>query len=134
MSIPKGNLSTAENYVWKWPDPTASELRRFIERDFGKYLINALRDVGVSLGFMSFARSCPPVSTWLNWAGETIPEEMKGKLLHIAIAHIIARWAFPSLDQIELDVARREITEVMIWLKAEFPAAGVEHLPGDFGS
>ena len=136
MPIVKGNLSVAiEDYIWKWPDPTASELRRFIERDYGKYLVNALRDVGVTLGFMTFAYSCPPVSVWLNRAGElaTIPEEMEKKLLHIDNVRIVASHAFPSLDRAELDAVRTDIVNVMAWLRTEFPAAGVERLPGDFG-
>lgn len=137
MPTPKGNLSTAiENYAWEWPDPTASELRRFVERDCGKYLVNALRDVGVTLGFMNFISDCPPISTWANWAeGWTaIPEEVRGRLSHVGVAHFIASSKFPSLDRVELDAVRVDIVNVMIWLRTEFPAAGVEYLPDDFGS
>jgi len=137
MPTPKGNLSTTiENYTWEWPDPTASELRRFVERDCGKYLVNALRDVGVTLGFMSFISDCPPISVWSGhaegWA--EIPEEVKGRLSHIGEARFAASSKFPSLNRWELDAARVDIVNVMTWLRAEFPAAGVEYLPDDFGS
>jgi len=137
MPTLEGNLSTAiENYTWEWPDPTASELRRFVERDCGKYLVNALRDVGVALGFMSFISDCPPISVWSGhaegWAA--IPEGMKERLLHVDRTRSAASDEFPSLNRWELDLARREIAEVMAWLRAEFPAAGVEYLPDDFGS
>jgi len=124
-----------EKYIWKQPDPTASEMRRFIERDFGQCLINTLRDVGVTLGFMTFISDCPPVSAWLNRAGElaTIPEGIKEKLLHIDGSRRAASYWFPSLDRIELDGARKDIVDVMVWLRNEFPAAGVEYLPDDFG-
>lgn len=131
MPTLKGNLSTPiENYVWEWPDLTVSELRQFVERDFGKYLVDALRDVGMVLGF----RGWRAISVWLGWAEGSVPQEMKERLLYIDAARLAALQAFPSLDRIELDVARREIVEVMTWLRAEFPAAGIEHLPGDFGS
>jgi len=140
MSTLKGNLSVAiEDYTWEWPDPTASELRRFRERDVGKYLVNALRDVGVTLGFMTLRELWDfwaLISFWLSQAGRltTIPEEMRERLLYIDNARIAVSLAFPSLDRMELDLARREIVEVMTWLRTEFPAAGVEYLPGDFGS
>jgi len=122
-------------YVWKWPDPTASELRRFVERDYGKYLINALRDVGVALGFLTPLNDCPPGAAWLNRARElvTIPEEIKEKFLHIDKAHLEASFGFPSLDRIELEAVRDDISLVMIWLRNRFPSAGVEYLPDDFG-
>jgi hypothetical protein len=128
-----------ENYVWEWPDPTAGELRRFVERDFGQCLVNALRDVGVTLGIMTFADECPPISAWLDWIGErepmTIPEEIKEKLLHINDARYeVAHGLFPSLGRMELDAVRMDIVDVMMWLRNEFPAAGVEYLPDDFGS
>jgi len=128
---------TPEKYTWEWPDPTASELRRFVERDFGKYLINALRDVGVVLGFMNFAYLWPSISVWLNWARErtTIPEEIAEALLHVDGARYEAlHGIFPSLNRNELEAARRDISIVMTWLRNEFPAAGVEYLPDDFGS
>jgi len=128
-----------EKYVWKWPDPTAGELRRFVERDFGECLVNALRDVGVTLGVITFADKCPPVSAWLGWIAErepaTIPEEIKGKLSQINEARYeAAHGPFPSLGRVELDAARMDIVDVMAWLRNEFPAAGVEYLPDDFGS
>lgn len=125
-----------EEYVWEWPDPTVSELRRFVERDFGLYLVNALRDVGVTLGFMTPISDCPPVSAWLNQAEKltTIPEEIKERLLHIDGARYAASHTFPSLNRMELDIARRGIVDAMGWLRTEFPAAGVEYLPDDFGS
>ena len=136
MPIVKGNLSVAiEDYIWKWPDPTASELRRFIERDFGKYLVNALRDVGVTLGIITFKDFWGPPSVWLSQARKvaTIPEKIGKKLLHIDNVRIVASHAFPSLDRAELDAVRTDIVNVMAWLRTEFPAAGVERLPGDFG-
>jgi hypothetical protein len=126
-----------EEYVWEWPDPTVSELRRFVERDFGKYLINALRDVGVELGFMTFINDCPPIPNWLNRAEKlvTIPEEIREKLLYIhKIRCFIASRAFPSLDRMELEAARGDVISLMMWLRTEFPPAGVEYLPDDFGS
>lgn len=125
-----------EKYVWIWPDPTAGELRRFVERDFGKYLVNALRDVGVALGFMTPISDCPPVSAWLNQAEKlaAIPEEIKEKLLRIDKARSVASNTFPSLDRLELDIVRNEIMNAVIWLRIEFPAAGNEPLPRDFGS
>jgi hypothetical protein len=125
-----------ENHAWEWPDPTASEMRRFVERDCGKYLVNALRDVGATLGFMSFADECPPTLDWLDQAGELviIPGEIEERLLRIAGSGAAARRVFPSLDRVQLDAARVDIVNVMMWLRAEFPAAGVEYLPDDFGS
>ena len=125
-----------EKYVWERPDPTAGELRRFVERDFGEYLVNALRDVGVTLGFMTFINDCPPVSAWLNRADglATIPEGIKEKLLRVDDARRAASYVFPSLNRMDLDAARKDIVDVMTWLRNEFPAAGVEYLPDDFGS
>jgi len=132
-----------ENYVWEWPDPTAGELRRFVERDFGECLVNALRDVGVTLGVIIFADKCPPVSAWLGWIFgwiaerelATIPEEIKEKLVHVDRARYeAAHGLFPSLGRVELDAARMDIVDVVAWLRNEFPAAGVEYLPDDFGS
>jgi len=107
-----------------------------VERDFGKYLVNALRDVGVTLGFMSFVDECPPVLDWLNQVEKlaAIPEEIEERLLRIAGAYVVASHKFPSLDRWELDAARVDIVNIMTWLRKEFPAAGVEYLPPDFGS
>jgi len=126
-----------DKYIWEWPDPTAGELRRFVERDFGECLVNALRDVGVTLGFMTFISDCPPIPAWLNRAGKlaTIPEEIKEKLVHVDRARYeAAHGLFPSLGRMGLDAARMDIVDVMMWLRNEFPAAGVEYLPDDFGS
>ena len=134
--MPKGNLSTAiEKYVWKWPDPTVSELRRFVERDYGKYLVNALRDVGVTLGFMTPINECPPILAWLNRAEElvTIPEEIERDLLRIEGTRAVASHRFPSLDRMQLDAVRIDIMNVVTWLRTDFPSAGVESLPDDFG-
>jgi len=130
----EGNLSTATgNHAWEWPDPTASELRRFVERDVGTYLVNALRDTSTVLGMDN---SWAAISIWVSWAEEwtTIPEGMKERLLHVDRTRSAASNEFLSLNRWELDLARREIAEVMMWLRAEFPAAGIEYLPDDFGS
>ena len=123
-------------YVWEWPDPTASELRRFVERDFGEYLVNALRDVGVALGFMTPISDCQPIPSWLDRAEKLvlIPEGTKETFLYIDKTRLAASHTFPSLDRMELEAARSGISLVMTWLRNRFPAAGVEHLPDDFGS
>ena len=133
-----GNLleKIPEQYVWEWPDPTVSELRRFVERDVGKYLVNALRDVGMALGFMGPLNDCPPIPNWLNRTKKlvAIPKEIEEKLLRIDRARLEASLRFPSLDCMDLGAARRDISLIMIWLRSQFPTAGVEYLPDDFGS
>jgi len=134
MSTLKGNLSTTiENHAWEWLDLTASELRRFVERDVGTYLVNALRDTSTVLGMDN---SWKAISIWVSWAEEwtMIPEGMKERLLHVDRIRSAASDEFLSLNRWELDLARREIAEIMTWLRTEFPTAGVEYLPGDFGS
>jgi len=125
-----------KQYIWEWPDPTISELRRFVERDVGKYFINALRDVGVALGFMSILNECPPILIWFNDAKKltAIPKRIEEALFHIDQSRHAPLNTFPSLDRMELEAARGAISIVMVWLRNEFPSAGVEYLPDDFGS
>jgi hypothetical protein len=106
--------------------PTASDIRRFLEEDFAQ-LETALNDVRVSLGGSPLDRR----SATDSWGSITlhlteVPDNICRAFGMIIETRDSARGAAANLTATQLDSAKRGINEILRFLQQRFPSAGVE--------
>lgn len=106
--------------------PTASEIRRFLEEDFPQ-LETALNDVRVSLGGSPLTGYSAP-SNWkyITSRFPDIPDNISAVFGMVVETQELARGGTTKLTGKQLLSARQRINEILGFLHQRFPAAGID--------